>query len=169
MKWTRMLGVLIGFVGVGVLMLPDLRQGLQATLLGQSAIVASSASYAVAAIFARNRLRGQPALASTTGQLTMGALFTLPLSLLVERPYDLSPSMPAMASWMGLIILGTVIAYVIYYSLIERTSATFVSTVTYIIPINGLILGALILSEPLTFSLLASSALILLGVLLVRT
>ena len=169
MRWTRMLGVLTGFVGVGVLMLPDLRQGLQATLLGQSAIVASSASYAVAAVFARNRLRGQPALASTTGQLTMGALFTLPLSLLIEQPYNLSPSLPAVASWMGLVILGTVIAYVIYYSLLERTSATFVSTVTYIIPINGLILGALILNEPVTPALLGSSALILLGVLLVRT
>jgi drug/metabolite transporter (DMT)-like permease len=86
----------------------------------------------------------------------------------VDRPFDLSPSLPALASWLGLSILGTVVAYVIYYSLIERTSATFVSTVTYIIPINGLILGALVLGESLTLTLLASSALILLGVLLAR-
>jgi drug/metabolite transporter (DMT)-like permease len=169
MTWTKMLGVLVGFIGVGILLLPDLRPGLQASLLGQLAIVASSVSYAAAAIFARNRLRGQPALASTTGQLTTGALFTLPVSLLLDRPFNVSPSLPAIASWMGLIILGTVIAYVIYYSLIERTSATFVSTVTYIIPINGLILGALILREPVTITLLGSSALILLSVLLVRT
>ena len=165
---TRALGVLIGFAGVGVLILPDLRRGLQSNLLGQLAIVASSVSYAGAAIFARSRLRGQPPLASTTGQLTMGALITLPLSLLVDRPFDLSPSLPALASWLGLSILGTVVAYVIYYSLIERTSATFVSTVTYIIPINGLILGALVLGESLTLTLLASLALILFGVLLVR-
>ena len=69
----------------------------------------------------------------------------------------------------GLWHLGTVTAYIIYYELLERTSATYVSTVTYIIPINGLILGALILSEPLTAALLGSSALILLGVLLVRS
>ena len=168
MTWTRVLGVAVGFVGVGILMIPDLRQGLQANLLGQLAVVLSSASYAGATIFARKRLRGQPPLASTTGQLTMGALFTLPLSLLIDRPFDLSPSLPATASWLGLIVLGTITAYVIYYALLERTSATFVSTVTYIIPINGLILGALVLGEPLTMALAGSSVLILLGVLLVQ-
>jgi len=169
MTWRRALGVAIGFAGVGILMLPDLRQGLQANLLGQLAVVASSLSYAWAAIFARKRLHGQSPLASTTGQVTAGALFTLPLSLLIDQPFHLSPSLPAVAGWLGLIILGTVVAYIIYYELLERTSATFVSTVTYIIPINGFILGWLVLSEPLTSSLLGSSALILLGVLLVRT
>jgi drug/metabolite transporter (DMT)-like permease len=168
MTWTRVLGVIVGFVGVGVLMAPDVRQGLQANLLGQLAVVLSSASYAGAAVFARKALRGQPPLASTTGQMTMGALFTLPLSLLIDRPFDLSPSLPATASWLGLTVLGTVIAYIIYYALIDRTSATFVSTVTYIIPIIGLVLGALVLGEPLTPVLAGSSVLILLGVLLVR-
>lgn len=165
----RVLGVAVGFLGVVVLMVPDLRQGLQANTLGQLAIVASSVSYAGAAIFARNRLRGQSPLASTAGQLTMGALLTLPVCLLVDRPLDLSPSVPAVLSWLGLSILGTVVAYVIYYTLIERTSATYVSTVTYIIPVNGLILGALILSEPVNATILLSSALILLGVFLVRS
>jgi drug/metabolite transporter (DMT)-like permease len=102
------------------------------------------------------------------GQLTTGALITLPLSLIIDRPFDLSPSLPVIASWLALTVLGTVVAYVIYYALIERTSATFVSTVTYIIPIIGLILGALILHEPITINLLISSALIIVGVLLVR-
>jgi len=168
LTWTSVLGVVLGFVGVAVLMLPDLRQGLQTNLLGQSAIVASSVSYAGATIFARNRLRGQPPLTSTMGQLTTGALITLPLSLIIDRPFDLSPSLPVIASWLALTVLGTVVAYVIYYALIERTSATFVSTVTYIIPIIGLILGALILHEPITINLLISSALIIVGVLLVR-
>ncbi len=166
---TRAVGVLIGFLGVAILLFPDLRQGLQANILGQLAVVASSLSYAGASIFARMRLRGQPPLTSTMGQLTMGALFTLPLSLLVDRPFEISPSLPAIASWLGLSILGTVVAYAIYYTLITRTSATFVSTVTFIIPVNGFILGALILSEPLNATLLASSALILLGVFMTRS
>jgi drug/metabolite transporter (DMT)-like permease len=169
LSWTVVLGVVLGFLGVVVLMLPDLRHGLQANLLGQSAIVASSLSYAGATVFARNQLRGQPPLTSTMGQLTMGALFTLPLSLLIDRPFTLSPSLIAIAAWLALTILGTVVAYVIYYALIDRTSATFVSTVTYIIPIVGLILGALVLDEPVTVNLLISLALIIMGVLLVRT
>jgi drug/metabolite transporter (DMT)-like permease len=165
---TAVFGVVLGFVGVAVLMLPDLRQGLHADILGQLAIVAASVSYAAAAVFARNRLRGQPPLTSTMGQMTMGAVFALPLSLVIDRPFAISPSLPAIASWLALTILGTVIAYVIYYALIERTSATFVSTVTYVIPVVGIFLGALVLNEPVTVNLVISAALIIVGVLLVR-
>ena len=173
----KIIGVVIGFVGVGILMLPDpstglragLRQGLRADLLGQLAIVGSSLCYAGTAIYIRSRLRGQPPLVSACGQLTMGMLFMLPASLLIDRPFDLSPSLPVLASWTVLTVLGTVVAYVIYFTLIEQTSATFVTTVTYIIPINGLMLGALVLNEPLNVTVLGSLVLILLGVLLVRT
>ena len=166
--WTAVFGVMIGFAGVVLLMLPDLREGLHVNLAGQLAIVAASVSYAAAAIFARNRLRGEPPLSSTMGQMTTGALLTVPLSLIIDRPFSLSPSSPAILSWLGLTILGTVLAYVIYYALIDRTSATFVSTVTYIIPIVGLALGALVLDEPVTANLLISAVLIIAGVLLVR-
>jgi len=173
---AKIIGVIIGFVGVGILMLPDpstglragLRQELQADLLGQLAVVGSSLCYAGVAIYARRRLRGQPPLVSATGQLTMGMVYMLPASLLIDRPFGLSPSLPVLASWMVLTILGTVVAYVIYFTLIERTSATFVTMVTYIIPVNGLMLGALVLNEQLNATVLGSLVLILLGVLLVR-
>jgi drug/metabolite transporter (DMT)-like permease len=92
----------------------------------------------------------------------------LPASLIVDRPFHLSPSPLALAAWAALTLLGTVLAYLIYFTLIERTSATFVTMVTYIIPINGLILGALVLKERLTPTILVSLALVLLGVLLVN-
>jgi len=166
---AKIIGVVIGFVGVGILMLPDLRQGLRANLLGQLAIVGSSLCYAGAAIYIRSRLRGQPPLVSTAGQLTMGTVYMLPASLLIDCPFDLSPSLPVLVSWIVLAVLGTVMAYVIYFTIIERTSATFVTMVTYIIPVNGLMLGALVLHESLDATMLGSLVLILLGVLLVRT
>jgi drug/metabolite transporter (DMT)-like permease len=168
MTATKLMGVAVGFVGVGLLMLPDLRQGVQASLLGQVVIVVSSVSYAGGAIFARKSLRGQSPLVLTMGQLATGALLMLPICLLVDRPFDLAPSWQAIGSLLALTVIGTVLAYVIYYSLIERTSATFVSTVTYIIPVNGLLLGALVLGESLEVGLWVSLGLILLGVLLVR-
>jgi drug/metabolite transporter (DMT)-like permease len=166
---VKVLGVAIGFAGVAILMLPDLRQGVRANLLGQLAIVGSSLCYAWTAIYVRSRLRGQPALVSMTGQMTMGAAFMLPASLLVDRPFDLSPSLPALASWMGLVVLGTLLAYGIYFTLIERTNATFATMVTYVIPVNALVLGALVLGESLSWTVLGSLALILVGVLLVRS
>lgn len=165
---VKVLGIGLGFAGVGLLMAGDVRQGVQANVLAQLAMIVSSLSYAGAALFARSQLRGRPALTATTGQLTMGAALMVPLSLLVDRPTGLSPSLAAVGSWLALTVLGTVVAYVIYYRLIERTSATFVSTVTYIIPVAGLLLGWLVLHEPLHVTLLAGLGLILMGVLLVR-
>jgi len=99
----------------------------------------------------------------------MGTVYMLPASLLIDCPFDLSPSLPVLVSWIVLAVLGTVMAYVIYFTIIERTSATFVTMVTYIIPVNGLMLGALVLHESLDATMLGSLVLILLGVLLVRT
>ena len=81
---------------------------------------------------------------------------------------DLSPSLPALASWASLTLAGTVLAYGLYFALLERTSATYTTMVTYVIPINGLILGALVLDELLGAWVLASLALVLVGVVLVR-
>lgn len=165
----KMLGIVLGFVGVGLLMWPELRGGVRDSLWGQLAIVGSSISYAIASIFARQRLNDQPPFVSAAGQFTMGFVYILPLSLLIERPFNLSPSWTALASWVTLALLGTVVAYAIYYTLLQRTNATFTTTVTYIVPINGLLLGALILHEHIHAGLLVSLGLILSGVLLVKT
>jgi drug/metabolite transporter (DMT)-like permease len=169
----KVAGVILGFVGVLLLMLPDLREaftgtGSRFTLLGQLAVVGASLCYAWTALYARSRLRGQPPLVSATGQLTMGALWTLAAALLTGSSFQLSLSPQAWASWAGLILLGTVLAYGIYYTLIDRVGATFATMVTYIIPVNGLLLGALVLGEQLSLTVWVSLALILAGVLLVR-
>jgi drug/metabolite transporter (DMT)-like permease len=98
----------------------------------------------------------------------MGALWTLAAALLTRSSFRLSLSPQAWASWAGLVFLGTVLAYGIYYMLIDRAGATFTTMVTYIIPVNGLLLGALVLGERLDLTVWVSLALILAGVLLVR-
>ncbi len=169
LTWHKVGGVVVGFVGVGLLLMSNRGQDMRGNLLGQLAIIGSSVSYATATLFARTHLRGQSPLVAATGQFTVGALVAVPISLLLDRPFHLSPSMAALGSWLGLTLLGTVVAYVIYYALLERTSATFVSTVTYVIPVNGLLLGAVVLGEPLSVSILVSLALILIGIALVRS
>jgi drug/metabolite transporter (DMT)-like permease len=166
-------GVIVGFVGVGLLMWPGLREGwgnlsAQRTLLGQLAIVGSSLCYALTAIVARGQLRGQHPLCSATGQLSMGAVYALASALLTGSSFDLSLSGRAWASWGGLIVFGTIMAYGIYFTLIERGGATYATMVTYIIPVNGLLLGALVLGESLNLTVWISLLLILGGVLLVR-
>jgi len=171
--WSKVAGVIVGFVGVGLLMWPDLRAGwgdlgAQKALLGQLAIVGSSLCYALTAILAGRQLRGQHPLCSATGQLSTGAVYALIGALLTGSSFDLSLSGKAWASWAGLILFGTILAYGIYFTLIERGGATYATTVTYIIPVNGLLLGALVLGESLNLTIWISLLLILGGVLLVR-
>lgn len=165
---TRLAGVIAGFVGVGLQMLPSLSGGLQASLWAQLAVVAASLGFAATAIFARNRFRGQHPLVSAAGLITMGAAWMLPASLIVEGPLGTPPSLPVMGAWLGLAIFSSALGQIIYMSLIARTSATFAMMVTYLMPVDGLILGALVLAEPLGPTALASLALILLGVFLVN-
>jgi drug/metabolite transporter (DMT)-like permease len=169
----KVAGVIVGFVGVGLLMWPDLREGWRDlgsrnNLLGQLAIVGSSLCYALTAIVARSQLRGQHALCSATGQLSMGAVYATIGVLLTGSSFELALSGKAWASWAGLILFGTILAYGIYFTLIERGGATFATMVTYVIPINGLLLGALVLGEQLNLTIWLSLLLILGGVLLVR-
>ncbi len=164
----KLIGVILGFGGVGILMWPEVRQGLAASVWGMLAIVGSSLSYAVASIYARSRLSDQSPMIAAAGQFTMGFATILPLALVVESPWAIAPSGKALLSWAALAVLGTVIAYTIYYALLKRTNATFTTMVTYIVPINGLLLGALVLDESLSPSLLLSLGLVLGGVLLAR-
>jgi len=153
---------------VGILMWPELQNGLGAPALGMLAIVGSSLSYAFASIYARSRLSDQSPMIAAAGQFTMGFGYILPLALVIEAPWTITPSTRAILSWATLALLGTVIAYTIYYELLNRTNATFTTMVTYIVPINGLLLGAVVLNETLSPVLLLSLGLVLGGVLLVR-
>jgi drug/metabolite transporter (DMT)-like permease len=169
----KIVGVALGFLGVLVLMYQDLRGGLEDAgsrfaLLGQLAVVGSSLCYAWTAIYARKHLQNQHPLVSAAGQLSMGALYTTLAAVLSGSSFSLTLSPQTWASWAGLIFLGTVLAYGIYFTLIQRGGVTFATMVTYIIPVNGLLLGALVLGERLSYLVLASLALILTSVLLVR-
>ena len=161
-------GVLLGFTGVGLLMLPEMHAGNLGSTWGMLAIVGSSLSYGLSSIFTRNQLQGVSPILIATGQLTFGFIYILPFSLLLDQPFALAPSGQVLLSWVALTILGTVVAYNIYYLLLERTNATFTVSVTYILPIFGLILGAIILNEPLNPIIIVSLVTILAGVLLVR-
>jgi drug/metabolite transporter (DMT)-like permease len=165
----KAIGTLIGFGGLLVLIGPSLLAGVRASTWGLLAVTGASASYGVAIIYSRRHLRGLPPMVGPTTQLLLAALFLLPVSLLVEQPFSLpAPSWPALGSLIALSVFGTALAFVIYYLLIERASATYVSMVTYLVPIFGVILGVLILNEQLGWNAYLGCALILLGVMIVN-
>lgn len=169
MTASKVMGVLLGFVGLFLLILPSLAGGVQASTWGLLAVTIAAALYGVAIIYSRNHLRGLPPLVAPTSQLLLATLFMFPVAMIVDRPWTLpAPSTAALASLVALGILGTGLAFIIYYRLIETANPTYISMVTYVIPIFGVILGVLILNEQLTWYALAGFALILLGVMVVN-
>lgn len=162
-------GVLLGFGGLVLLIVPSLSSGVQGTALGLLAVTVASASYGVANVYARNHLRGLPSLVAPATQLTLAALYTLPLALVIDRPGQLPPPSPAsLAALLALGLFGTGLAFLVYYRLLETAEPTYLSMVTYVIPIFGVILGVVVLDEQLTVYALAGFALILTGVMIVN-
>lgn len=164
---AKIIGVSVGFIGVIVLSLPQLREGIQAQFIGEVAVVAASASYAIATLVARKFLRGVSYVVASAGQLGVTAVFLLPLSLLFDNPLSLRPSLPALGSLTTLSLLGTAFALFLYYWLIENTGATRTTLVTYIMPVMGVMWGAVILHEPVEWEAIIGLVLIIGGVGLV--
>ncbi len=164
---NKIIGVMIGFAGVIVLFLPDLQNGLKLSLVGEVAVVVAALSYAFAAIIAHRYTHGISHLAAPFGQLFTASLILIPLSLVIDRPFNLHPSFPAIGSLLTLALLGTAFAYLLYYWLIEHTGATLTSLVTYIIPISAVILGAVVLHERFDWTAFAGLFGIIAGVALV--
>lgn len=165
---AKLVGVLAGFGGLLLLIAPSLVEGVHATTWGLTAVAIASASYALSAVYARNHLRGASPIVPTA-QLMLATLYLLPLALAVERPFNLPlPSWPALGSLLALAVLGTAMALVLYYHILNRTSPTFLSMVTYLLPVFGVILGVVVLDERLSWNAYAGCGLILFGVMVVN-
>lgn len=166
---TKAIGTLIGFTGLSVLIGPSLLDGVKATAWGLIAVALASTCYGVAIVYGRHYLRGLPPMVAPTAQMLLATLFLIPVSLGLEQPFRLPvPSWPAIGSLLALGIFGTGVAFIVYYRIMERTSATYVSMVTYLVPVFGVILGVVVLGETLSWNAYLGCALILLGVMIVN-
>jgi drug/metabolite transporter (DMT)-like permease len=163
----KVVGILAGFIGVVILFLPDLGGGEQLYLAGGLAVLIAAVSYALATIFARRHFKGTSPTIASFGQMGMSSLVLIPASLLLDKPWTLSPSAASLSSIFTLAILGTAIAYLIYFWLIAHLGATRTSLTTYVSPVVALFLGWLVLGEMLHWSMLAGLVLIVAGVGLV--
>jgi drug/metabolite transporter (DMT)-like permease len=117
--------------------------------------------YAIAAPFIRLNLNGVPSLVIATGSQLSAAVFLLPL-LPFTQP-QAAPSSDALLAVVGLALLSTSLAYILYFRLIHTVGSTRALTVAYLIPLFAILWGALILNEAITVSMVAGGALILLG------
>jgi drug/metabolite transporter (DMT)-like permease len=158
----RLVGLTAGFVGVAIL-----ASGRSAgASVGAAALAGTLAAllYGFGINFVRHYLTGYPAAAVAAANLASGAVLLAPLAFYTWPHHPI-----AVRSWLSAVLLGvlcTGVAFVFYYRLIARIGAPRTSTVTYLIPLFGVIWAWLLLGEPLTISMALAGALILAGVAL---
>jgi drug/metabolite transporter (DMT)-like permease len=160
-------GLVLGFGGALVILSPW--QANSASLPGVLACVGASASYGLSYVYMGRYLtnRGLPPLVLSAGQLIAAAGL-----LVLATPFGglAAPTWrpDAIIALLVLGIVGTGIAYVINYRIITDDGPVLASTVTYLLPVVAVVLGALVLDEPITLPLAAGVAVVLIGVALTR-
>ncbi|MGA0348720.1 MAG: DMT family transporter [bacterium] len=164
----RLLGVLTGMGGVGLMMGLDSMETSGFHLLGQSAILLAAFSYGLAGVYGKRFAQlGISPLATATGQLCASSMILIPLTLWIDQPWTMAmPSIEGMGSLLGIALLSTALAYVIYFRLLKTAGATNLLLVTLLIPVSAIILGVFLLDESLEPQHLSGMAVISLGLLI---
>lgn len=134
-------------------------------VLGELACLAAALCYACAGIFGRRfRAMGIAPMATATGQLTAASAILLPLALAIDRPWMLpAPGLPALGALVGLAVVSTAFAYVIFFRLLASAGATNLMLVTLLVPVGAVLLGVLFLGETLLARQVWGMGLIALG------
>lgn len=172
---SRIVGLIVGFVGVVILVSRDIVMGDGAELtpwhlviLGQLAVLGAALSYAIGITFARKHLQGQTPVVQSTLVLVFADLLVWGIAPVMERPL-IFPRLPL--TWFALVwlgLLGSCIAYMLYFYLINTWGATRASVVTYVLPVIGLMLGIIFLNEEIDWRLAVGTALVFAGIAVVN-
>jgi drug/metabolite transporter (DMT)-like permease len=144
---------------------PGLLAGLGGPVWAKFALIGASLSYAVALMIAR-RFKGVPSPVIATGQLTASTIIMIPVVLIAYGPAGLfSVSPPVWTAVLGLALLSTAFAYILYFNLVASAGATNASLVTLIVPVSAVLLGFLFLGERLALFEIGGMTLIGLGLI----
>lgn len=155
---SRLVGMGIGFVGVGALVGLDVTGG---DLLAIAALVVTVLGYSIGPLIVDRKLQGVPSLSVIAVSLTINAVIYAPFA------WATRPTAPVPASaWLAVILLGalcTAAAFIIFFALIAEVGPSRTTLITYVNPAVAVVLGIVILDEPFTLGIAIGFPLVLLG------
>lgn len=161
-SWNRVAGVAVGFLGVAWMVGADL---LASPLPAVLAMLAATFSYALAGLWGRRfRELEIPPLVAASGQVTATTLLLLPALLWISVPV---PGAATAAALVGLALLSTALAYVLYFLLLALAGPVNLLLVTLVIPVFAILLGAAVLGERLGMPHLVGMGMIAAGLALI--
>ena len=161
---NRITGALTGWVGVAVLIGLESLKGFDVHVIGQVAVLGGAFSYALAAIYGRRFKKIDPVVVAT-GMLCGSTIMMIPMTFIVEQPWNLAPGMITWAAILGLSVISTSLAYIIYFRILATSGPTNLLLVTFIIPVIAILLGVMVLGEKLGWNVFGGMTLIFLGLI----
>ena len=163
---NKVIGILSGMLGLGIIYLPLLFQQKLEVGMGALMIIIACLSYAAGTVYARAHLHKFTGITALTAQLLIASAVLLPFVLIFDHPFSLPfPPAEAIIGALGLGIIGTAIGFFLYYKAIQLAGATYASLSLLLVPIIAIVLGALILHEAITWNLYLGTLFIIAGVL----
>ena len=159
----KLVGVGAGIAGICLIVGTEALGGLGHQFWAQLAVVAATICYAGAAIFGRN-FRGLDPMLPAAGSMICGAAILIPLSLVFDRPWTLSPSTASILALLGLSVFSTALAFSIFFRLIHTLGSVGTTSQAYLrVPI-GVGIGAIFLGESLDPTAWLGMAFVVVGV-----
>ncbi len=165
---AKISGCLLGLAGTAVLIGPNalpglIQSGSNIPLWALLFPVIAAISYGFAATYGK-RFRGLAAPVTAAGQLTASTLIMLPLSLVIDTPWQLPvPPMTSVLAVLALALISTAYGYILFFRIMSRAGATNTSLVTLLVPPSAILLGFLFLGETLEPTDVAGMLLIAVG------
>lgn len=153
----------VALLGVATLSVPFLTSGVRADALSMMALLLAALSWAAGTVLQSRRPVKLEIYSNAAYQTLFGALGILTVSLLLRESAP-SPVAEAWIAWAYLIVFGSLIGFTSYLQTIRLLPLSVATTHTYVNPVVAVVLGAILLSEPITTYTLVGTALVLLGV-----
>lgn len=163
----RVVGVLIGLYGVYILRDPDHVQSTS-QIIGMLFCLGGALSYGFGGLWGRRQFNNVPPLTTSTCQLISSSIIMIFIAAAVDQPWRLP--MPGLTTWaalFGLAALSTALAYIIFFRILARAGASNVMLVTLLIPVTAILLGVLVLGEPLSMRDIAGALVIAASLLVI--
>ena len=166
------LGIAVGLVGVGILAWPTGGVG-ELDPAGLLALLASPVFWSLGTLYATKRaVLPAPALFSTGVQMIAGGIGFLVVALVTGEVATFDPSAVSATSWFGvgyLIVMGSLVGFTTYAWLLTVAPVSRISTYAYVNPVVAVVLGWIVLGEPLTARTVIASVVIVIAVALIVT
>ena len=152
LTFRKLVGISFGFMGVVMLMGPELVDNFGVAALGEWACLGAALSYACANTFGRRFVQlGTKPMQTAFGQVVASTVILGPLVIVVDQPWTISdPGFLPVLSILALGLFCTALAYVIYFQILARSGATAIALVTFMIPPSAILMGWLALGEQIS-------------------